>query len=294
MSSSTRDAMAVTGLGSGLGSGLRGGSGDGDADSSDSGRPGSTSLGRTTESHPGPTLALVLRGRLAAEVKVVRLERRMGSAVAEESFFLTGITGDEHQWVLIVEGEAKKNQVVGYSAASAKTGQKDNQGVGHTVRGQHAASASSPIFCLSVVLSPSSHLPSTPPNETTPSSDLPLKSYSWRMRDPLKDAFIEKEEDLKDAFIEQEEDLEEADLKQGNSHNFFQLPWDETLEPQNGDVKYDEMFDAGVVGLYLDVVSTMHEVEELTELDEFETWLVFRVQAAHAKGESCWICEPEV
>ncbi|KAK7027825.1 hypothetical protein R3P38DRAFT_2940392 [Favolaschia claudopus] len=88
------------------------------------------------------------------------------------------------------------------------------------------------LYSPSPPSSPSSHLPSTPPDYTIPSSDPPLKSYSWRMRgvmlgdgcpthldlspngleDPLKDGSIEQEEDLKDAFIEEDEDLEEEDL----------------------------------------------------------------------------------
>ncbi|KAK7007080.1 hypothetical protein R3P38DRAFT_2792967 [Favolaschia claudopus] len=170
------------------------------------------------------------------------------------------------------------------------------------------------LYSVSPPSSPSSGLPSTPPDNHTTSSDSPLKTYSWRMRgvmlgngcpthldlsqngldDALKDGFIGQGEGLEEEE-EEEEDWEEPDLnwpyfvdRHGKSHDFSQLPWEDSVKPQNEDVKikYEQMFDDGLLGLHSDVVNTTHEVEALTELDEFETWLVFRVRAAHAKGES--------
>ncbi|KAK7032981.1 hypothetical protein R3P38DRAFT_3186525 [Favolaschia claudopus] len=154
--------------------------------------------------------------------------------------------------------------------------------------------------------SPSFHLPSTPPDDPTPPLDSSLKSHSWRMRgimrgngnpthidlspygldDPLKDAFIEETEEESDVNWPYWVD------KHGNSHNFSQEESveakDEDLKVKDEDVKVktEDVVDDTTIGLYMDVASTTHEVEEVTELDEFETWLVFRVRAAHAKGES--------
>ncbi|KAK6985097.1 hypothetical protein R3P38DRAFT_3230748 [Favolaschia claudopus] len=146
------------------------------------------------------------------------------------------------------------------------------------------------LYSPSPPSSPSSHLPSTPPDDSIPSSDPPLKTYSWRMRgfmlgnscpthldlsqngldDPLKDGFSGQGEGLEEEEQEEKEEeeaWEDQDLnwpyfvdRHGKSHDYSQLPWEESVEPQNEDVKikYKEMFDNGQLGLYSDVVSTTH------------------------------------
>ncbi|KAK7035697.1 hypothetical protein R3P38DRAFT_2771318 [Favolaschia claudopus] len=88
------------------------------------------------------------------------------------------------------------------------------------------------VYSVSPPSSPSSGLPSTPPDNHTTSSDSPLKTYSWRMRgvmlgngcpthldlsqngldDPLKDGFTGQGEGLEEENEEEEEEGWEQDL----------------------------------------------------------------------------------